>query len=321
MVNSTASYGVYGSSGSGYGVFGVSVNSDGVVAGSGGAGTSGLLAYASGPTAYAATFNGQVLVYQSLSGNAQTANTDSIYGSGNSAGYGGVHGSSTVTGAVGVYGTASGGAYAGVFTGTTQVNGSFTVYGGPKSAAVPHPDGTHRLLYCLESPEAWFEDFGEVSLVGGTATVALDGDFAAVVETSKLHVFLTSHVAGNALAVTARSATGFTVTEGGAGKSSGGFTYRVVAKRKDISAPRLAKATLAPVPAHPTPPTFPPPPAIPATPAFATVLTPTIATPARPPAVPDPPGLLTKQTGTAPAAAAVLGGDESAPLVAAIARD
>jgi len=34
------------------------------------------------------------------------------------------------------------------------------VIGGPKSAAVPHPDGTLRRLYCVESPESWFEDFG-----------------------------------------------------------------------------------------------------------------------------------------------------------------
>ncbi len=38
---------------------------------------------------------------------------------------------------------------------------------GTKSAAVPHPDGSHRLLYCVEAPEAWFEDFGEGTIGRG----------------------------------------------------------------------------------------------------------------------------------------------------------
>ena len=40
------------------------------------------------------------------------------------------------------------------------VEGSLTVWG-PKHAAVPHPDGSRRKLYSLESPESWFEDFGK----------------------------------------------------------------------------------------------------------------------------------------------------------------
>jgi hypothetical protein len=103
------------------------------------------------------------------------------------------------------------------------------------------------------------------------------------VDTSKLHVFLTPHVAGNALAVTARSTTGFTVTEGNGGKSGGGFTYRVVAKRKDIAAPRLAKATLVTLPA-PLPPT--PPVAVPNPPTPAPLKAPTAPPPPPIPPVP-----------------------------------
>ena len=73
------------------------------------------------------------------------------------------------------------------------VGGDFTVVGGAKSAAVPHPDGSHRRLYCVESPESWFEDFGGDTLVCGEAAVALDPDFAAVVDASNYHVFLTGH--------------------------------------------------------------------------------------------------------------------------------
>jgi hypothetical protein len=54
--------------------------------------------------------------------------------------------------------------YAGKFFGRVLVNGDLTVAGGLKSCAVPFPDGTHRVLYCMESPEVWFEDFGAAKL-------------------------------------------------------------------------------------------------------------------------------------------------------------
>ena len=74
-----------------------------------------------------------------------------------------------------------------ITTGDLYVQRNFQV-SGTKSAAVPHPDGTHRLLYCVESPEAWFEDFGEGTITAGKAEVRLDPDFAAVVDTNTLHV-------------------------------------------------------------------------------------------------------------------------------------
>ena len=67
------------------------------------------------------------------------------------------------------------------------------VVGGAKSAAVPHPDGSHRLLYCVESPESWFEDFGEGQLACGKAEVTINPDFAAVADMEKYHVFVTDH--------------------------------------------------------------------------------------------------------------------------------
>ena len=39
-----------------------------------------------------------------------------------------------------------------------EVTGDPFVYGGTKSVVVPFPDGSHRQLYCMESPESWFED-------------------------------------------------------------------------------------------------------------------------------------------------------------------
>ena len=80
-------------------------------------------------------------------------------------------GATAAAGAAAVVGATNGvaGAYAGAFYGPVIVGGNFTVVGGAKSAAVPHPDGSHRRLYCVESPESWFEDFGEAELICGEA--------------------------------------------------------------------------------------------------------------------------------------------------------
>lgn len=68
--------------------------------------------------------------------------------------------------------------YAGYFTGNVTVPGTLTA--AVKNAMVPFPDGTQRLLHCLESPEHWFEDFGAAKLKRGRGLVKLDADFAKV---------------------------------------------------------------------------------------------------------------------------------------------
>jgi hypothetical protein len=129
--------------------------------------------------------------------------------------------------------------HAGFFFGPVNVDGDLVVFGG-KSAAVPHPDGSHRTLYALESPDSWFEDFGHGTLAGGRAHIKLDPDFMTLVHAGHYHVFLTPYGECNALFVTGRTHEGFDVNESQSGQSSVGFSYRVVAKRKDIVAERLA---------------------------------------------------------------------------------
>lgn len=140
------------------------------------------------------------------------------------------------------------------FDGGVDVFGALRVIGGPKSAVVPHRDGTHRQLYCVESPESWFEDFGEAVLEAGSCSVALDPDFAALVRTDAYHVFLTPYGPAS-LYVGRRNAKGFEIrvlAEGGA--SAGASTealrcsYRVVARRRDVDAVRLARVELPGVP-------------------------------------------------------------------------
>jgi hypothetical protein len=145
--------------------------------------------------------------------------------------------------------SARGSQFAGFFFGSVMVfRGDFTVIGGEKSAAVPHPDGSHRKLYSLESPESWFEDFGEGNLVSGKAEIVLDPEFARIVRTDKYHVFVTPNGDSHGLCVTKRNHKAFEVREQQGGKSNLTFSYRVVAKRNDVKGERLAKVTLPPIP-------------------------------------------------------------------------
>jgi hypothetical protein len=162
--------------------------------------------------------------------------------------YGGATGSGTGVLAYSAFGNAIWGAansangYSGLFTGGKGVviYGALTVAGGPKSAAVKGADGTLRRLYCVESPESWFEDFGHSQLSNGAVSVPLEPGFAGLVKTEDYHVFLTPQGESKGwLYVSSKTPTGFTVHEAGGGTSSIVFDYRVVAKRKDITGARL----------------------------------------------------------------------------------
>ena len=69
-------------------------------------------------------------------------------------------------------GTTNPNAFAGVFQGKVVVQGRLIVTDPSyKSGALAHPDGSHRLVYCVESPESWIEDVGK-----GTWGRQSDGD-------------------------------------------------------------------------------------------------------------------------------------------------
>src|SRR5262245_12300325 len=141
---------------------------------------------------------------------------------------------------VGIIGqTANDVSFAGAFLGNVVVTRNLTV-SGTKSAAVPFPDGTQRLLYCMESPELWFEDFGAAKLKAGRAVVKLDADFAKMIKRGDYKVFLTPEGDCHGLYVRRRAAS-FDVRELAGGKSSVAFSYRIVARRKDIRVKRFAK--------------------------------------------------------------------------------
>jgi hypothetical protein len=145
------------------------------------------------------------------------------------------------------------------------IEGDLTVTG-VKGAVVPHADGSHRLLCAIESTESWFEDFGETALKDGKAEVELDPDFAAVIETTGYHVFLTPYGDSSGLYVADRTTKSFIVREQKDGTSNLAFSYRVVARRLDIASHRLARIRLPEAPSletfpkpSPSPGTFPKP--------------------------------------------------------------
>jgi hypothetical protein len=219
---SNASHALYGSSINGYGLYATSTNSTGIVA---------------------STNNGNAIQGAS-NGNV------AVLGTSNSS-IGGYFASGTATG---LYATGPASGFAARFDGPVLVNGNFTAIGGSKSAAVPHPDGSYRRLYCVESPESWFEDFGRDQLTNGRARVRLDRDFAALVHGDNYEVFLTLKGECKGVYVSSQEPNSFEVRELQGGTSSVPFSYRVVAKRKDIAGPRLEKVDIPSTPQRPAPP-------------------------------------------------------------------
>lgn len=185
-------------------------------------------------------------------GRCQGANGDGVFGTGTGQGGAGVHGvSSSFNGngviaachigpqAFGIWAASSSG-LAGRFDGRVLINGNLQVTGS-KSAAVQFSDGTLRLLYAIESPESWFEDFGFGRLVNGHAKIVLDEAFASITSNDPYHVFITEYEDSNSLYVAARTNAGFEVRSK-TSTGDGDFSYRVVAKRNDIPTSRFEDA-------------------------------------------------------------------------------
>ncbi len=165
-----------------------------------------------------------------VSGEAIGTSSGPVYG-GTFYAYGG--GTGTKYGVRAYASTAEG--YAGYFSGNTLTTGT-------KSAAVEVNNGEYRLLYAMESPENWFEDFGKGALVNGKAVIQIDPLFAQTVNTSvEYHVFPVSEGDCNGLYITSKTSASFEVREMQGGTSNIPFSYRLVAKRKGYENIRLAK--------------------------------------------------------------------------------
>jgi hypothetical protein len=98
----------------------------------------------------------------------------------------------------------------------------------------------YSTLYALQSPEAWFEDFGTANLVEGEALVLIEPHFAVTVNLdSDYHVFLTPMGDSNGLYIQNQTPASFEVREANGGRSTISFHYRVVAKRQGFEGLRL----------------------------------------------------------------------------------
>ncbi|MCC6610353.1 MAG: hypothetical protein IT515_11870 [Burkholderiales bacterium] len=140
--------------------------------------------------------------------------------------------------------------WAGYFGGNVVVRGGFYVVGGPKAAAVKHADGTLRSLFCVESPESYFEDFGEITFAKASVTVKLDKDFASLIKRNRYQVFLSCY-GPESLYVRRRGPDSFEIARvderAGAMLRKVRVGYRIVARRADVKAERLPRIKVAPM--------------------------------------------------------------------------
>lgn len=130
-------------------------------------------------------------------------------------------------------GTATDYAYVGGRTGA--INYKIT---GPGTVATIVRDTNNQLvnLYCPESPEVLFQDFGQGQLVNGRAQITLDPNFTkniAVSEQHPLRVIIQLEGDCQGVYVANKTATGFEVIELQGGTSNVNFTWFVTANRAD----------------------------------------------------------------------------------------
>jgi hypothetical protein len=145
-------------------------------------------------------------------------------------------------GYIGVLGVgSSSGGYSGYFTGGggVYIVGNYTATG-TKNALVPI-GSEWRKLYCEESAEVFFTDYGGGTITAGHGHVELDPTFLQSVTIDSMNpmrVFIQMNTQISGVYVV-KGLTGFDVYENGTGKSDGAFDYRVVAKRKGYETTRM----------------------------------------------------------------------------------
>ena len=233
--DSNAGRGVHGyasaTTGNTYGVSGVSKSSEG----------NGVFGKASATTGD--TFGGR---FENYSDDGTGVAGVAYAGSGDA--YGGTF-SSWSTSGCGVLASAvaTTGTNIGVYGSTWSPSGYGVYYSGglagtgTKSCVVKTSKGP-TLMYCQESPENWFEDFGEGQLANGRCHIELDHLFLETVTinaANPLKVFLQPQDPECEGLAAIASFSGFDAIELKHGTSNGRFTYRVVAKRKGFEERRL----------------------------------------------------------------------------------
>jgi hypothetical protein len=206
--------GAYGSvAGSGdFGVIGANSNASGtgVVGGGNGLGTFSYLVAGSG-----GAFTGQTVGMAAFSTQTGTTANAGVYAYCNSF---------------------ARGAYLSFYNGTfykTIATGAAT-----NSCSVPDLDGNMVVMHAPETPEAYFQDFGQARLVNGRAHIDLDPIFAKNVTINEKHplrvfIQLEDNESCRGVVVKNKTTTGFDVVELGGGTSDTPFQYTVTCNMAD----------------------------------------------------------------------------------------
>jgi hypothetical protein len=206
---------------------------------------------------------GSQLMFETGVGVQGTGQTG-VGGVGTGAGGFGVYGVAFDKDATAICGNGGAGKSAGRFLGNVQIlygnltsDGNVIVENNHCIAIVPRPNDSESIpLFCLATPENWFEDFGRVIeqplLMNGELPVQLNLKFVGLVNTGPVHpimlfppylVFLTPNSENSSgLYVKSQRHAEFTVkVPGGKQGDIVSFFYRVVARRNDVTAPRFGK--------------------------------------------------------------------------------
>jgi hypothetical protein len=166
----------------------------------------------------------------------------------------GVYGS----GSTGVFGTSGSGAAMTAFaTGSalgfnvTQSSGGTIMTATSSGSDVMSLDGSGNMilagtltqggtpLISGRAGRAQLENVGDGQLVGGHASVTMDGTFAAQLDpTQPYHVFVTPEGDSNGLYVTGLTRSGFTVRENHGGTANVAFSYRIVGASRHVGQQR-----------------------------------------------------------------------------------
>jgi hypothetical protein len=263
---SSSGTGIYGSSSSGVAIYGISTSSNGVIgktsaasypavvglAPSADKGVMGLAGPSGATYGNAAGVYGESTTGSGVIGATTGSGTAAVWGyTGNAYALSGRNSSSTyATLILNNYSSNSAGLlFRAVSPNYLNYGCSIWVNGdlfcnGFKSAVVSIAGGRQVALYAVEATENWFEDFGSGKLESGAATVQLDPTYLQTVNTQvHYHVILTPMGECNGLYVARELPASFEVRELGGGKSSVGFDYRIVARRKGSENVRLQDVT------------------------------------------------------------------------------
>jgi hypothetical protein len=119
------------------------------------------------------------------------------------------------------------------YNGTTQykINGSGSV-----STIVKDTHGAQVTLHCPETPEIYFQDFGEGQLINGKAHINIDPTFSKNITVNNQHplrAFIQLNGDCKGVYTTNETQTGFDVVELQGGQSNVKFHWTITANRAD----------------------------------------------------------------------------------------